>query len=213
MSLSALAVTPADAAETSPRLARIEAAGLAMVLSQAPLEGAELLSALGAIMRAGPALPLGRRARFDTAEAAHAWLAARAEQLKPAIAQIGGRVELVLSLSAPAAAAPAGNETGQSYLRGRAALIAEQERRESRLRELAEAIVDGLGEARRVTAFKDGDRIGIDACVLTPEKEAQALRHKIANRAQERLDAFVSARLAGPWPPVTFAALAFAGAA
>lgn len=203
MSVQGLAVVPA---ESGAARRRVEAAGLAMLLADAPLDGPGLLAALHAIMEDGPSLPLGRRARFDTAEAAHAWLAASADRLGPAIARVAGRSEIILSLAAPVPVEADPSASGRSYLRARAEALAERTRREADLERHAERILEGLGEVRRIAAYAGPDQIGLDGSVLAPDAEAAALRACIAERARE-LPPFVRVRLAGPWPPVTFAAL------
>lgn len=202
MSLHGLAVVPASA--RSEGHVRVEAAGYALLLAQAPLDGVGMLQALRALMDEGPALPLGRRARFADAQAAHAWLEESACRLGPAIARVAGRCELILSLSAPEPVA-AEAASGAGYLRARSAALSERERRQEELARKAEAILHDLGEDRRLLPYVEAGRLGLDGSVLVREAGAAAVREEICRRAQD-LPGFIRVRIAGPWPPVTFAA-------
>lgn len=156
-----------------------------------------------------PCLPVRFGTAFASPDAARASLDKRVEALQTALARVGGKSELALTLlwrepSAPAPA-PDGGGPGRRYMEGRRAELAALEARRVRAESLVGRIVAELAIERPLVWHETctSAAVAVSLAVLVPTERALERKAELARIASEFAD--VTPVLNGPWPPYTFA--------
>lgn len=165
-----------------------------------------------AICARQPCLPIRFGTHVADAEAARALLAGREESLAGALARIGRRRELAVTLLwLDAAARPGrghavvGPPSGRAFLeRKRAAYAADEERRsaaEAFARRLEAGLATDQADVRHT--YCPSAEVALSTAILAPAGEAEVTKER-AVRVASGLTG-VRAVVSGPWPPYTFA--------
>ena len=167
---------------------------------------------------AGPALPVRFGTSFSGFAALATALAPKAEALRAALETVGRLRELAITFAwrdppsgtaQPAAVAPeAGAGPGRRFMAQRAARWASLESRRARATELERAlhlILQEAGVERAAVKVRivPAPRVALSCAVLIAPARAADVLHAVRAGADRWTD--VTAHLAGPWPPYTFA--------
>lgn len=160
-----------------------------------------------------PCLPIRYGTRAEGAQGARELLGPREADLAAALARVGARRELAVTLlwSDSGARPGRGHDLAPGVTSGRAFLerrrldhqAADERRR--RAEELARALESGLAsdQADVRHAYCPSPEIALSTSVLAPAGEEQALKEAALRVAGGLLG--VRAVVSGPWPPYTFA--------
>ena len=199
-------------ASDDPRFADLVAvragavAALASEYAGAPRPDEQELRAHDAITRrvhdAMPSLPARFGALFDDPDALRRALAARDAQLERAIAALGTRIELAVTLRWRVARvhhAP-DDESGRAYLIERAA----RERERSEAEQIVERLITELACERALIRERICSHEGVAAtvAVLTTRDEETNVRQRVESFGRNASE--VSTEVYGPFPPYSF---------
>jgi hypothetical protein len=161
------------------------------------------------ICEAQPCLPVRFGTAFASVDAARASLDKRAEALHAALARVGGKSEIALTLlwrEGPAPAEPIpGAGPGRRYMQRRNAELNARESQRARAEALVERIVTELAIERPLVWHETctSASVAVSLAVLVPTGRALEWKADLARIASGFSD--VTPVLNGPWPPYTFA--------
>ena len=208
-------VTPLGLAPGLPRDLPAGVSGVAveagLVLLHAPARrGAARAARLEMLVRLAAILPALLPVTGPPAAlpALRARLAQEAAALRPALAHVRGRAELLVTLEdrAPPAREGAAPRNGRDWLAHRHACQTAQRARAERLAGLLipppQGLDAGIADHRLIPFALPGGRAGADLALLVPRGAAPALGARLESRVWPR---DVAARVTGPWPCFSFA--------
>lgn len=181
-------------------------AALASEYSGAPRADEHELRTHDAITRrvhdAMPSLPARFGALFDDRDALRHALAARDAELERAIAALGTRIELAVTLRwrVPRASRAPDGESGRAYLEH----LAAREHDRSEAQQLVERLVTELACERALIRERICPHEGIAAtvAVLTKRDEEMNVRQRVETYGRKASE--VSTDVYGPFPPYSF---------
>lgn len=199
-------------ASDDPRFADLVAvragavAALASEYASTPRPDEQQLRTHDAITRrvhdAMPSLPARFGAVFDDPDALRRALATREESLERALAALGTRIELAVTLRwrAPRAHGAPEDESGRAYL----AQLAARERERSEAKQIVERLVTELAYERALIRERICPHEGIAATValLTKRDEETNVRQRVESFGRNASE--VSTDVYGPFPPYSF---------
>ena len=162
-------------------------------------------------------LPFRLFTLFSTAEKAASTLRAKRAAMDRTFDRIRGKQEWVLRIGAPdparattTAPAPAGRDSGTSFLQAKSAARREAAARATRVKEDAAAAYEALehlaDEAKR-RPIESGGTLMLDAAFLVPPARVEAMHETLSRRAERLLSDGCPVSLTGPWPPYSFASM------
>ena len=158
-----------------------------------------------------PCLPIRFGTRAADAASARTMISSRQDELTSALARVGSRRELAVTLLwLDAAARPGrghrgGSPSGRAFLERKRADYAADEERRGAAEELARRLDDLLAtdQADVRHAYCPSAEVALSTAILAPAGEADAMKERVV-RAASALGG-VRAVVSGPWPPYTFA--------
>ena len=199
-------------ASDDPRFADLVAvrsgavAALASECAGAPRPDEHELRTHDAITRrvhdAMPSLPARFGALFDDRDALRRALAAKDAELERAIAALGTRIELAVTLRwrVPRSHGAPDRESGRAYLEG----LAARERDRSEAQQLVERLITELAYERALICERICPHEGVAAtvAVLTQRDEETNVRERVEIFGRNASE--VSTEVYGPFPPYSF---------
>ena len=161
------------------------------------------------ICAAQPCLPVRFGTAFASVDAARASLEKRSEALHAALARVGGKSEIALTLlwrepsAAPALVTDGG--PGRRYMEGRRAEFNAREGRRARAEALVERVIAELAIERPLVWHETCTTasVAVSLAALVPTERALERKADLARIVSRFTD--VTPVLNGPWPPYTFA--------
>lgn len=158
-----------------------------------------------------PCLPIRFGTRAADAESARTMISTRQDELASALARVGSRRELAVTLlwldatARPGRGHRVGSPSGRAFLeRKRAGYAADEARRaaaEALARRLDESLAADQADVRH--AYCPSAEVALSTAILAPAGEADAMKERVV-RVASALSG-VRAVVSGPWPPYTFA--------
>lgn len=158
-----------------------------------------------------PCLPIRFGTRAADADSARTLISSRQDELASALARIGRRRELAVTLlwldatTRPGRGHAVTSAPGRAFLeRKRAGYAADEERRvaaESLARRLEAGLAADQADVRH--AYCPSAQVALSTAILAPAGEADAMKERVV-RVASALGG-VRAVVSGPWPPYTFA--------
>jgi hypothetical protein len=161
--------------------------------------------AVVAAARRGAVLPLGRGVIWDAT--ADAFLAASQPMLRAALARAADAVEIVVTLTIPAAPQPAAR-TGRDFLRAVSADASHRAAGHDSIRRTADGITRLARNIDAIVSTPPGGASPRMLGVLVRRADAAGLAARIE---AQLTGADIAADLSGPWPPYLYAAGVLAG--
>jgi len=161
------------------------------------------------ICAAQPCLPVRFGTSFASVEAARASLDKRAEALHAALARVGGKSEVALTLlwrnPAPAEPIVPAAGPGRRYMEDRRAELMGREAQRARAESLVDRLIAELAIERPLVWHETctSASVAVSLAVLVPTERALEQKAELTRIASGFRD--VISVVNGPWPPYTFA--------
>jgi hypothetical protein len=161
------------------------------------------------ICAAQPCLPVRFGTSFASVDAARASLDKRAEALHAALARVGGKSEVALTLlwrnPVPSEATVPGAGPGRRYMESRRAELVGREAQRARAESLVERLITELAIERPLVWHETctSASVAVSLAVLVPTEQVHTQKAQLARIALGFPD--VISVVNGPWPPYTFA--------
>jgi hypothetical protein len=161
------------------------------------------------ICAAQPCLPVRFGTSFASVEAARASLDKRAEALHAALARVGGKSEVALTLlwrnPAPAEPIVPAAGPGRRYMEDRRAELMGREAQRARAESLVDRLIAELAIERPLVWHETctSASVAVSLAVLVPTERALERKAELTRIASGFRD--VISVVNGPWPPYTFA--------